>query len=305
MTGQETTFLMCLAANTAIVIVYLLVQIIYKLIKRKKGKEFLMHGLIMFLCPVVGPLFFLCVNIIYLCIRQSADLDDVIFSKERVFTYTKADEEVEGNMVPLEEALLVSDKQSLRTLMMNVIKGGVQGSLASVSLALNSEETETAHYAASVLQEALNDFRQKVQNLYEYMKEQEESKCDYASMMIETMPGILLQNVFDEMEQQTYVLMLEEAASILYDNDREMLKERYMEWTINCLIGSKMYDLAEQWCERAVELYPRELFTYTCRLKLYFNRQDNERFFEVLDQLKKSDVVIDRETLELIRAFDN
>lgn len=49
--------------------------------------------------------------------------------------------------------------------------------------------------------------------------------------------------------------------------------------------------------------YPDELLTYTCKLKLYFARQDREAFFQTLDTLKKSDVVIDRETLELIRIF--
>ena len=55
--------------------------------------------------------------------RQEVDLDDVIFSKERVKTNVKADEERERNLVPLEEALAVSDKKNLRMLMLNVIRG--------------------------------------------------------------------------------------------------------------------------------------------------------------------------------------
>ena len=51
------------------------------------------------------------------------------------------------------------------------------------------------------------------------------------------------------------------------------------------------------------EQYPDELSAYTCRLKLYFARQDREVFFETLDALKKSNVIIDSETLELIRVF--
>ena len=35
----------------------------------------------------------------------------------------KADEERERNLVPLEEALAVSDKKNLRMLMLNVIRG--------------------------------------------------------------------------------------------------------------------------------------------------------------------------------------
>ena len=38
-------------------------------------------------------------------------------------------------------------------------------------------------------------------------------------------------------------------------------------------------------------------------MKLYFARQDREAFFETLGLLKKSNVVIDSETLELIRIF--
>lgn len=64
------------------------------------------------------------------------------------------------------------------------------------------------------------------------------------------------------------------------------------------------YDKAGKWCLRMAGQFPGELPAYTCRLKLYFARQDREAFFETLDSLKKSNVVIDSETLELIRVFD-
>ena len=52
----------------------------------------------------------------------------------------------ERNMVSIEEALEVTDKKSLRTFMMNVIRGDYRKYLSSISLALNNEDTETAHY---------------------------------------------------------------------------------------------------------------------------------------------------------------
>lgn len=57
--------------------------------------------------------------------------------------------------------------------------------------------------------------------------------------------------------------------------------------------------------ERAVKYFPKRLSTYTCQLKLYFSCGDREAFFRVLEQLKQSDVVIDNETLELIRVFQS
>ena len=67
----------------------------------------------MVLCPIVGSTFSFSESIlIYMTIfRQEVDLDDVIFSKERVKTNVKADEERERNLVPIEEALAVSDKK--------------------------------------------------------------------------------------------------------------------------------------------------------------------------------------------------
>ena len=54
---------------------------------------------VMVLCPVIGPLFFACSQLVYRTIfRQEVDLEDVIFSKERIKTHLKADEERERNM---------------------------------------------------------------------------------------------------------------------------------------------------------------------------------------------------------------
>ena len=113
----------------------------------------------MFLCPVVGPMFVLLSFILFkLFSSQGMDLSDVVFSKDRTENFLRPDEEMERNMVSLEEALEVTDKKSLRTLMLNVIRGDYQNSLSSINLALNSKDSETAHYAASILQDVLNNF---------------------------------------------------------------------------------------------------------------------------------------------------
>ena len=38
-------------------------------------------------------------------------------------------------------------------------------------------------------------------------------------------------------------------------------------------------------------------------VKLYFTEGNKKHFFDELEKLKNSDIVIDRETLELIRIF--
>lgn len=54
---------------------------------------------------------------------------------------------------------------------------------------------------------------------------------------------------------------------------------------------------------RLARHHPDCLASYTCRLKLYFAMKNRDAFFDTLAALKQSNVVIDRDTLELIKVF--
>ena len=78
----------------------------------------------MLLCPAVGPLFvFLSFWLYKLVMSQNMDLSDVVFGKEKTEAFIWPDEEVERNMISIEDALEITDKKSLRTFIMNVIRG--------------------------------------------------------------------------------------------------------------------------------------------------------------------------------------
>ena len=307
-------FVILWIVNALIALVYLLVGIFLYVpacdLKREQGEEiqydnrraFFIRFIVMVLCPVVGPAFFLCSYLIYKTVfRQAVDLEDVIFSKERVQTHLKADEERERNMAPLEESLAVSDKRNMRMLMLNVIRGDMQKSLESITMALNSEDSETSHYAASVLRDELNDFRSNVQKMYTQMQQETETETECEEMLIDYMNRILSQKIFTTMEQTKYVNMLEEAAESLYQkNGARITADRYEGLCLK-LLDLKKIPETEKWCMRLARQHGNALAAYTCRLKLYFTMGEKEKFFEVLQELKESDIIIDNETLELIR----
>ena len=197
LTLDEYTFLIVVIINTIIAVLYLLIGILVMVPVRNRRKEgeterlhdnrrtYLLRFIVMILCPVVGPLFFFAVHLFYLTIfRFQVELDDVIFSKERVRTQLKADEERERNVVPLEEAIAVNDQKSLRVAMLNVLKGEIQNSLAAISLALETKDSESSHYAASILSHELCEFRMEVQKLYLGIREAQEDQTEYQDMMI-------------------------------------------------------------------------------------------------------------------------
>ena len=295
-TGILVGLLIC---NIFIVLAYLIINTL-----KKREMNYWTKGIIMLLCPIVGPIFIFLGWIFFrLLFRKPVDLADVVFSKERVQTYMKADEESERNLVPLEEALAISDRGSLRTLMFNVVKGDVHKSLSAISAALNSEDSEASHYAASVLQDQLNDFRVRVQKSYQEIKKGGKHRMENGLMLIESMDEILRQHVFAEAEQQSMVQIMEDVCAILYEENKLQIPADYYEAVCLRLLECRLFDKCELWCDRSMEQYPEELSSYTCRLKLYFTKGEKEKFFEALAQLKQSTILIDRETLELIRTF--
>jgi len=311
MGSGECILLIIVIVSSIVSIIYILWgMVIYPLIKKDLLQEeysrmgYLLRGIVMLLCPMVGPGFFLVGQIMYfLSFHGDVDLEDVIFSKDRVKTFTKAADDLGRDMAPLEEALAVSNKDDLRTLMMNIVRGDVQKTLTSISLALNSADTETAHYAASVLRDELNDFRITVQRIYKQIKEADEEQIRYAQFLLSYMNCVLEQKVFTSMEQESFVRMMEEVGDILYEKENELLESTQYEWLCLRLMEIKDYDLAEKWCIRGMKEHPEELGAYTCQLNFYFSTQKKEQFFEVMEKLRKSRIILDSKTLEMIRLF--
>ena len=227
MTGKERIVLIILAVNILVVLIYVIAGYL-----RKKEKKFsiAMKAMVMLLCPVVGAVFLVLGELFFrLFFAQAMDLDDVIFSKDRVKTYLHPDEERERNLVSVEEALAITDKENLRELMLNVVRGDVRNSLASLSMALNSEDSETAHYAASVLQDILNDFRANVQKRYQEILQGSDNRVLLAAELIDYMNQVLEQKVFTGLEQKSMTDLMEQVCEILYKEDKEKMMSSHYE----------------------------------------------------------------------------
>ncbi len=299
MTTEVIVFICLLILNTLISLVYLIVSLI------TKNKNCVIKTFVMLICPVIGPLFFLAAYLWYrLFFSEPVDLEDVVFSKERVTTYMHAEEEIERNMVSLEEAIEITNEKDLRSLMMNIVRGDIKKFLATISLALDSEDTEVAHYAASVLQDALNDFRMNVEKQRKHILADVKNNVDEANVLMDYMNQVLVQKVFTDMEQRNYVYVFDEISELYFSYASNPMTSAQLEAVSMRLLEISDYAYCKKWCERAKVHYPNTLSTYTCQLKLYFSSGEKQSFFQVVEELKHSSVVIDNETLELLRVFN-
>lgn len=298
--SERIIFIIVLIINLIIAVLYFLWSRFYK--KERRGDSTIRFAL-MLLCPVAAEcIFFFSWLYFRVFFHREVDLADVIFSKDREKTYRKADEQTESNLVPLEEALAVTDRSSTRVLMMDVIRRDISDTLRTIALSLDSDDSEVSHYGASILTSTLGDFRRQVTQLYEEIKENDsEEQVPYGRELIEDLDQVLKQHVLSDQEQAEFVDLMNKTAEFvqkyaaLTADELEKLCSRLLE------IGD--FKRCRKWAKESEKLYPDTLSSYTNFLKLYYRTGEREAFFDKLSALKASDITIDHDTLEVIRLF--
>ena len=121
--------------------------------------------------------------------------------------------------------------------------------------------------------------------------------------LLDYMNPIMEQQVFNQIEQKSYVQIMDMAGEIFYEKDILNMSEEYYSALCRRMMEVKDFAGAEKWCDRLKEEYPDVLESYTCRLQLYFENGNKEQFFKTMEELKKSGIVLDQKTLELVRTF--
>ena len=304
MTRGGMIFLAVLIVNALVSLLYLVWWLVFKK-ETDNRKQYVMNTVIMLLCPIVGILYFFFAFFKYRFLELGdIDLSDVEFSKKRHIARVKADESRERNIVSVGEAILISDREKKRANMLNVLLGDTDESFSAIALALDSDDSEVAHYAASFLQSKMDTFRDNVRKTVQQIDEGDigDEECRKLILnLIKYMNHMLKQNVFTKTEQTDYVRQMEQLCETLFKNARDNLTSECYEWLIGRITELKEYDKAELWENRFFEQYPDLLSAYTLRLKLNFETGHKDKFFEVLTQLQRSSVAVDSKTLELIR----
>ena len=304
---QEVIFLaIILTINTMIAAGYLIYGLAFRVKKEKDEKDpvrYVILSLFMLLCPVIGPAFLGFGNLFYhLFFDTSIDLAAITFSKKRVDVVERPDESDEINLIPMEEAIMINDKENLRNLLLTVLRGDVKKSINAVTKALNSSDSEASHYAASAIMDIMNEFQKTLQKFYAQM-DAEPDDTEVMVLYINYLSEMLGAGFLSELEEKTYIYSLQKVCERLFHADQTQLKP--MHYTALISLLTKINDLqsSELWIQRFTTNYPDHIEMYRCALHHYFSIKDKIHFFEYMDRLKHSNIPIDNDMLELIRTF--
>ncbi len=253
--------------------------------------------------PVFGVLYLLLGRFIHFFNRKkNVDMRDISFSQEREKLVLPPDQEAEMNYVPIQDAMAVSDTASLRRLVLDTLRGNARKTVASLAAAMNSKDTETSHYAASIILDSLSEFRSTAQNMIEHIQKLPED-VEMNLLTFDYIYEILSMKIMNGVEQEAYIYTLDNVTENLFvHNLWYMTATHYLRMT-DLFIFVRDYNMAEKWVSRAGKYRPDMLDTFKAKLHLYYDRHNQTAFFQCLNELRESDIKADEEILNLFRLY--
>lgn len=269
---------------------------------KNRSRMFILSWFI-FIVPLIGGLYILLGLLFnYLTKKRNVDLSEVSFSREGEKLILPPNKEAEMNYVPIYDAIAVSHRASLRNLLLNTMLSNAKSKISSIAVAINSDDTESSHYAASMIMDLLSDLRRDAQNMIEIVKRLPED-VEMNLITFEFIYDFISLNIMSAVEQEAFVYTLDDLGENLFKyNLWYMTASHYLKLT-DLFIYIKDYQRAEKWCQRADKYRPNMLDTYKAKLHLFFNQHNYNAFFQCLKSLKNSDISIDKEIIDLIRTY--
>ena len=290
-----------LAVNLAAAVVYLILHLRRGL--RKKG---LIVFFFLLVFPVVGPLFMLLAELLnYLLHRRKVRrlaMEDLSFNKERMKLNIDADMDKELDQVPIEEALLISDKGNKRRVFIDLLKSDDYAeNMHQIGGAVENEDMEVAHYAASFYTDALARYKARENELRD--KVNKDPTAENVRDYVDYMEKILAGHVFGSIEAGLYLERLDNAAALLYQLDPDMLRDSTITVLVDLWSELKRQEKIEPWVARAQVRCRSSLDCFKVCARYYYAVGDRDRFFGMHRDAKRSGIVLDHEALEWIRYF--
>lgn len=279
-----------------------LIMLALFILKRKQSS--LHDFFITLFIPIVGLLYIIFAKLFSLL---SKDSETILQSYEK---YIKGDvskfktrephKEKEINIVPMEDALLINENKVKRSLVINILKKDPIRYIDVIKKALEDDDTETTHYAATSIMQIKNTFNLIIQ---EYSVKYENNKDDinitipYYNALKKYVDSGLLddQNLF-----KYRVLMSELLNSIM--NHYTKYDKYYIDKINNDLNLNNFYE-AKKTCDEFSKNHPDMESPYLMYLKTYFKLGDKKAFDITLKTLMDSPIQLSNKGLNIVRFW--
>ena len=298
--ADENFIYQIILVNTALVLVYFILFTILGQFRVAFCKS-----IVMLLTPPFGVIcFFICFVIGLFDRKSDIDYLELTFSKEKKEFAKQTDYETEKEFVPLEEALIISDVQDKRRALLNVLKADVRNNMKSLVKALDNEDSETAHYAASALMDVLQQYSKKLSALaikYKDNPEDGEVNMEYADTTIQYISS----GVLGEIEVKKYAHLYVDLIQNLNKYHPDRLDTEQYKNMVDCLVIVGKYDEADKWANLSIERQPNMEQSYLNSLRVKYKTEQWDAFKDVMQKMIKSGVQLSEKGIGVIRFWNS
>jgi len=286
----------------------LILHVIFSLINlivfyRKDKQKSIYRFIIVLFIPILGFLYILLPYIF----RRRRDNDALKEYEEYIKKYREykkvfkgIDVDREINLVPINEAIDLNNNFIKRQLIIDILKEDYKEHINVLKKALQDEDTETSHYAATGITEIKNEFQKELlKRKKNYISDKNIDNTNEYLNIIESYleSGLLDSNNYKEYEN-LYSNILEE---LLYKYKSE---EKYYMDKINLEIRRKKFIKAKMFCDQFYKEYKNSENPYIMYMKLYYNLRDREKFKQKIEELiSKDNIKLSNEGINIIRFW--
>ena len=225
--------------------------------------------------------------------------EDMIFATN-VETHEKLEKTKELNVIPIEDALLISDQSSRRKIMIDVLKEDSLQYLEVLQTAVQNEDLETSYYAVSGIMEVKRKLSLSLQELsvkYEQNKSDPYVRNAYAEVLKDYVRSGFLDTRTLRKYKYTYIRLLAEAIE-QEDDVKYALQEKF-----NTELELEEYMEAEKTSILYLMKHPLHEEGYLNLIKLYFTTSSYASLQKTINILKRSTIVLSNRALIIIRYW--
>lgn len=266
--------------------------------------EAVFRFIVTLMLPYMGLLFFLCIGLRdKLKSNRVFSLLDGYEEDETdscLFLPGSMDMEKERNLVPIEEALVLNDNYIKRTLIIDIVKEDAASYVGILRKALEDEDTETSHYAATAIAEIKQQFNSVIQELsrkYQENSSDVDVLISYVHILKKYLDSGLMDYSSFEKVQITYAQVLENLLAVY------PLEEKYFIRKINCELDRGNTEAAAQYCKKLKDYFGDSENVYFMYLKLFYSAGNYKNLTRILHELRNSPVSISNRLLNTVRFW--
>ncbi|MED4532370.1 hypothetical protein [Metabacillus fastidiosus] len=275
-----------------------IIYVIFLVISKRKGK--IVQIMILIACPFFSVFLLIAMR---RKISKNGKLPEWLLRREEYedVSLRAPDRHQEMNIIPFQDALTLNENQIKRKTLINLLKEEFLQQSDALALALQSDDTETSHYAATALQQVKSHLMKQLKKL-EMELQTDEAGVDTLKQYVHVLKQSVQMEFLDEKTRTKYLYMYSQALEQLLFIDPAQSPYYYDE-KVKAALELTEFKEALSVADQFLERFPHHEDAYFAAMDVHFQMRNNTAFFQIIQKLRSSSVRLSPERLNQLRYW--